>query len=197
MAAATLEKGVATPTLRYAGVLPFSRFEGGTVRVLLGREIEAPGWPPSGTWSCWGGAPNKGETAINAAARECFEECMGMLGTASSIAAMVHPSHDPAPIKVETDSACVFLCQVSYDPQIVQRFAGVYDYLHRCSKEREDRKGVLHVPSCPDGYMEKTAMRWFTLDEIKEAMRTSDPIFRPSFLRTFASIAPKLLLLRS
>lgn len=44
---------------RYVGVLPYAVDELGECWLLLGQEATIIDWPPSGTWSCWGGGQER------------------------------------------------------------------------------------------------------------------------------------------
>lgn len=50
---------------------------------LLGKEHD--GWEDGGKWSAMGGKPEKGETLLQSAAREVYEEGMGVFGTKEEI----------------------------------------------------------------------------------------------------------------
>jgi len=65
---------------KYIGFLPYSYDNDGKLLVLLGKQAIISDWSESGKLSDFGGTPNKDESILYSAVRECFEETMGILG---------------------------------------------------------------------------------------------------------------------
>ncbi len=64
-----------------AGILPY-RVVNGVVELLIGKEANGI---HRNTWSDFGGQPEKGETPVQTAARECAEETGNLLGNRSTL----------------------------------------------------------------------------------------------------------------
>ena len=70
----------------YVGVLPYTYDINNNLLFLLGRERYVEGWKDSHLWSGFGGKLEKKDISIiEGAAREAYEESMGILGTVEQI----------------------------------------------------------------------------------------------------------------
>lgn len=155
--------------LKHAGVLPWARTPNGPV-FLLGRERS------SKRWSSFGGRPEEGETILETAIREAWEESIGFLGSEQDIAQQINQY--VADITLET---VVFSMEIQYQPDLPE----VYNRVHECtlsqivdSVKRYNKITRSHVRgkpgrpawgvplSTPVGTHEKVELRWFSLDEI-------------------------------
>ena len=133
--------------LRYAGVLPYSYDRKGKLVFLLGKE-------KNGTWSDWGGAVEYGESGLNAAAREAYEESMGMLGSRSHIRQSISYLHR---ISLPSSArAAMYLMHIPLDPLLETRFDAVWNYVKACDERS----------SCPKGWLEKSAAAWIRADRL-------------------------------
>ena len=137
------------------GLLPYSYHDGKLV-FLLAKNNEEKHWASSGFWTDFGGGPENNETPAQTAAREGFEESMGILGSYDEILADISTSktYDFAggiliPYKIDYEEA-------SYWPDIYKR---VYKYSSACFKDTF--LGTKTAPCCPEGYFEKVEMEWF------------------------------------
>lgn len=84
-------KAVTSPqTSGPAGVLPYYINKHGEAYFLLGREYSYG--KSNGTWADFGGSPDAGETQLQTAARECWEESRGILGDQPTIEKMISSS---------------------------------------------------------------------------------------------------------
>ncbi|AYV84158.1 MAG: peptide-methionine (R)-S-oxide reductase [Hyperionvirus sp.] len=173
----------------YCGILPYA-FHGGVLRFLLGREATKKNWPPSNKWCDFGGKPeyicvNESkvrESHLQTATRECWQELMGILGCVSSLESQVEKKGSKVDIK-ETNSV-TYLLPIDYDPQLPIYFNRIYNYLIRCTRVHPELEGVIYIPTCPEGYIEKTEMKWITYDEIISQIESTE-VYRLSFLKTF------------
>ena len=67
-----------------AGILPMAKHNG-ELYFLFGRERRYPKWRDSKLWSDFGGAIDKGETKMDAAIREGYEEMNGFSSLLSKL----------------------------------------------------------------------------------------------------------------
>lgn len=188
----------ATPTIvtLYAGVIPFAkRLEDGAVVVLLGREAFGK---DRGTWSGFGGGAEQGEHGQphDTAAREAFEESMGLLGTRLSIwrqLGELAPSHV---VSKEFDmrgsrrraSTHHFLLNIPYWEDFPRAFAGTRDamMLHKGFRGST-------VPRDSGHCLEKDAVAWFPMKELIAAEGGDGPVrFRYGFRRDMVTIASRI-----
>lgn len=138
---------------RYAGVLPYAYDHDQVLCVLLGQERHAPGQSGSDRWSDFGGLTDAGETLIDAAARECFEESMGIFGTVDQIRRRLHDdfsfaTHGPR-------GGRHYLLHVAFDQHLPSYFSGFYHYARSSA--------ALHNITLADdesGLFEKQAIAW-------------------------------------
>ena len=149
----------------YASVLPFAIDPDGQVWLLLGQERHAAGRASSDRWSDFGGMSEPGETLKQAAARECFEESMGLFGTRHQIEARL----DDALAFAATGpkGGRQFLMSVPFEQSLVEHFARFYHYA-RCA-------AALHAVTQADntgGLFEKQAIAWVRLSDVAELDRT-------------------------
>jgi 8-oxo-dGTP pyrophosphatase MutT (NUDIX family) len=149
----------------YGGVLPYAEHQG-QVWLLLGQELRVPGWSGSEKWSPFGGGVEPGETLEMAAVREGYEESMGLLGRPASMRTRgLHWSHE---------GGLTLLLPLEYDRRLPQYFRRFFRYAQRCQQ------------TCPEGWYEKTQIRWVALEHV-DAMD-----LRPEFRRTLRSLRRKL-----
>lgn len=175
----------------YAGVLPYATVPlsvamSGVV-FLLGREHPEEGWSGSNTWADFGGAPDDKELPDAAGAREMWEETMGMLGTQSEILSRLRTS--ARPVTFGASVGVTWLLPIAYDAELPKRFSNVVEYLSHCTRAHPSKKGFKFLPSCPDGWLEKTGLMWISARRLKAAALgrwssawSSKPHFRPELL---------------
>ena len=152
-----------------AGVIPVAYDETGEMRVLLGRERYMPQWKGSCRWSGFEGARKEGESMIDTAAREFFEESMGVPGPKEMLKTAVRAGTHLARIvlRIHSDRKpdrfhVTYVLKVPWDPTLPQKFHDLrmtIEHIDRCSQEwRFFRPSVLvsddqHVGpvDCADG----------------------------------------------
>ena len=101
-----------------AGILPFYlNPENDTLYYLIARESHTH---PShaGLYSDFGGAKDDGETNLETAAREGYEESMGFFGKYEQIKKNI--SHKPECMKLVTKSYTTYLFYMDYCPNIIK-----------------------------------------------------------------------------
>ncbi|BCU03093.1 hypothetical protein [Pandoravirus japonicus] len=177
----------------YAGVLPWARRprsgrgrggdgpSGRDVVVLLGQERYEPGWRDSGRWSDFGGGVERAadRDEVAAAAREAYEETMGMLGSRDEIEAALR-SAAAAGRLVEARSpkgAVVFLWEVPYDAALPTQFARVYAYAREAAAAATGPRAwrADEAFAAPKGYYEKTNVAWVPVPALIEAVEAALP----------------------
>lgn len=196
----------------YAGVLPLAfrpTDEGvGETVALLGRERYERGWRDALRWSDFGGGtePDVDSDEIEAAAREFYEETMGMLGSRDEIENALRASASGGTLRGvrSPKGAVVFALDVPYDANLPLYFARAAAYATDAASHLEAAPGadgparLCGFP--PEGYYEKVAVEWVPLDTLRtlvvEALpgaearasgrhSTSDPgLLRDDFVRT-------------
>lgn len=184
--------------IKYCGVLPFAREPtSGKLMFLLGREVDIKDWHDSNKWSDFGGKPLEEELLVyekygmdhglkDAAIRECYEETMGMLGCIDYL----RTRQLERTCIVNDDGktiALIYTMPIMYDERLPTYYNRVYNYFKKCAKDHPELKGFKYIPSCPEGYMEKTELKWFTIDDIIDIKKVD--LFRPSFLNSFVQIS--------
>lgn len=168
---------------KYAGVLPYAVHPGdGRVYFLLGREQYIRGWNASESYSDFGGGREPGETTRDTAAREAYEESMGILGTTEQIRKRVERYRHQR-IVLPDGAGAVYLVPYRYF-DTTDHFARIVRYLKPCMTAT--CKGELKLPSCPSGHLEKTEIRWVSADELYALSRREIHTLRlrPEFLST-------------
>lgn len=149
---------------KYAGVLPYavvpSEIALSGIVFLLGREHVEANWTGSNSLSDFGGAPDGDEKPDEAAAREFWEETMGLLGNEETLLGMI--KRDARPTVLPYSIGVMWLLPIPYDPELPTRFKNVHAYMMKCATPHPTKKGFNYIASCPDGWLEKTEMLWIS-----------------------------------
>lgn len=105
----------------------------GKSRLVMGREQYVPGWRGSSKWSDFGGQLSKGETHAAAAAREFYEETLGVFG---SVGAAIAAGNYLLRVAVRRTTANhgiivkhLYVVQLPWDATAAQRFHGRREHL--------------------------------------------------------------------
>ena len=105
--------------MKFAGILPYAKDARGRLHVLLGRE--AFGYD-KGRWSGFAGRYDRlEESPVDVAAREGFEESMGLLGTSRYLKQQLQRVGTAVPVP----NGVHFLLPVAYDPELPALFESV------------------------------------------------------------------------
>ena len=161
-----------------AGILPIT-IRKGKAWVMLGRESRDMSFPDSGKWSDFGGGVEKGETVKKCAAREGFEETMGMFGGPVTLMKLIN---DKLACKLTRENYTSFAIHVKYIKTLPKDFADIY----RCAKE-EDPKLIED----DNGFFEKDRVQWFKLEKLRK--REYDIILRDHFKSILSDLCGQLL----
>lgn len=179
---------------KFVGCLIYSFNEKGEEVFLLGQEHPEVGWPDQLKWGMFGGSPEStDQTVWHGAARECYEETSGFIGSYNEILSNLleikeiyefegTPTFNKSGGSYDfshSKGAGVFLYPLKYEASLEKKFKDVYEYNHQCMVI--GKKGVPKIPSCKKGLFEKIAIKWFTIPEIKsrkeELRRYTYPFF--------------------
>ena len=105
---------------------------------LLGKEHDDETWEDGGKWSAMGGKPEKGETLLEAAAREVYEEGMGVFGTKKEIQDKLRKceyvySQTPRDFYGNTGklSSITYLMPTQYVSQLPNIWKSMYQYIEQ------------------------------------------------------------------
>ena len=124
-----------------AGVIPLSHHPTtGEVHLLLGRERWLSTWKGSCRWSGFEGARKESETVVAAAARECDEETLGVLGPLRArldagsywVRVVLSVAHDRRPAQERYHAT--YVVPVPWDGRAAERFGAL-----RAAIEQVDR----------------------------------------------------------
>ena len=136
--------------------------------LLLGQEKS------SGKWTAFGSHREKGESVLQAAVRECWEESMGLLGNKRFIKQQILATaargrrtdpEIPVPFPVHqkhTAHTSYFLMGMDFDPNLVQHFANVRRFAAECGgfQNKKDRL----AGACT----EKTRLAWVRWEDLRK-----------------------------
>lgn len=105
--------------IKFAGIIPYAKDAYGRMHVLFGKEAFGS---DKGRWSGFAGRFDRpDEIPIDVAAREGFEESMGVLGTPRYLKQQLLRYGTAVPIL----NGVHFLLPITFDPELPERFKGV------------------------------------------------------------------------
>jgi len=169
-----------------AGVMPIA-FHGEDFYFLLGQERYDKGWRDSNKYSSFGGKREKGESILDAAVREGYEEGMGFLGTEADLRKQLKRGASKFIGTVEEYAHRTYLYEIDYDTDMPKKFKDVYQYALKCGRKELDRV-------CPHGLWEKKAMKWFSSRELARLAYTDWKTDGQKMLRwTFAMTVGQMI----
>ena len=171
-----------------AGVLIY-KFSNNKLYFLLGKEnlIISKKCNKGHKYCDFGGRRDKEDTNyIDTASREFYEETMGSL---YSINEMKNKLLNTTVFFNERYKYHQFLLKEDISDEKIETFNKMRSYLNSCMKMVTQDKEVyyLKLPCCPDGYVEKSEIRWFDLNEIL----SNTTMFRNEFLNSLTKILEK------
>jgi hypothetical protein len=153
----------------YVGVIPYARDPNtGEHYLLLGKEHAQNDWHDQNKWAHFAGGMEDSDTSLKrASARECYEESMGFLGSLEDI---YNQLDDTFCLRYE--GVCAYLLPINYDPHLPQIYRNVHEYLTKCAVSHPHKPGYEYLPTCPDGFFEKTAIGWFNTKQLQKLILT-------------------------
>ena len=158
----------------FVGVLPYSIDPMGKTVFLLGQERFQPIWKDSLKWSEFGGKMERYDRSeAHGAAREAYEESMSFLGTKADIYKKIKNNNFH---NFHNHKATIFPIFIAYDSELPTKFHTAYQYVKEGTNKFKCK--------IRDGYFEKSAIGWFTREQI-----INDPDkFRWPFRKSFVEI---------
>lgn len=160
--------------IKHLGVIPYSFNNDRKLVFLLGREHYEKCYNASLKFSNFGGSPELDDKSTHdGAARECYEESMGFLGTQQNIYDSIINSNEV----FENDQAILYPMEIKYDENMPKLYSDVYNYINKSFD-------ITNINNIPEGYFEKIEIRWFTMRDI---INNKD-IMRPIWFKFFLSI---------
>jgi 8-oxo-dGTP pyrophosphatase MutT (NUDIX family) len=147
-----------------AGVLPLSIYKN-TIFLLLGQERH------NGLWSDFGGSPIKGETNLDTAIREGYEELNGFLGSKQEMKKTV--VHNLLMELDNKDRYTTFVFKTKYSKSLPLLFSKNNLFI----EENLDKELV----NGKNGLFEKSSIKWFPIDyfENNENRKIIRPYYYP------------------
>ena len=125
-----------------AGILPFHlNEENDTVYYLISRESHTHP-KDAGLYSDFGGAKEKGETLLETASREGYEESMGFFGKKSQIKKAI--SHKPLYMKPSFGNYTTFLFHIDYCPYLIKYMNYHFDFIKTNAPSLINSKNSLY-----------------------------------------------------
>lgn len=162
-----------------AGILPYA-FYNNTIYFLVGREHLESGWTGSGKLSDFGGAvESKHKNPADTAASEFWEETMGLFYSKDEVYNLLSTQND---LKSQNGSYLTHLLRIEYNPFWVELFQNAFNYVLTCSVPNPKKQGMQYIPSCPDGWTEKTEIRWVVYTDLKKDVDSNSSLYRPEFI---------------
>ena len=175
----------AAKALAGCSIVPFAiDDQWGVPYFLLGREHRVRGWSGSEKWSDFGGSARKDEAAEACAAREFWEETLGLVrwpspegdaATAADVERSLRRREYVYRVDIRSGRGgpayAIFIKQVPWQPEVRDAFRVTH---------RRLLAGTLagdHPAKAADGrprreYMEKTHLRWWSVMQLQQALRT-------------------------
>lgn len=152
-----------------AGILPYAKQVINNkkhIYFLFSREtLDNKNFNHKGMWSDFGGSKEKGESILETAVREGYEEMSGMLGSKTKLRNLVTKTD----IKHVTKSNyhCNFM-QISYNKQLPYYLENNYKFIKKTN------------PSliCSNGYFEKDKFSWIEYNDLKKNVSIFRPFYR-------------------
>ena len=162
--------------MSYVGVIPYAYYNN-ELFFLLGKEHQEDGWKDAGKWAHFGGGSEESDrTMRDGAARECYEESMGFLGSLVEIKSKLGQ-------EIRSPGRFTYLMRIEFDQNLPKTYYNVYQYFSRCTRPHPEKPGYNYLPSCPNGYFEKTEIDWFSESELRALLKE-----RSEILHIFSTI---------
>ena len=153
-----------------AGILP-TAIHNGKRYYLIGRESKKIKFPDSGLYSDFGGGIDKGESILNTAIREGFEETIGIIGDKKRIGSLIK---NKLYKKVRFKNDTLYVIKIKYDKDLPKKFDVKYKTLYNFLK-----KSPIKIQKKFKVFLEKDKIKWVT----KEQLLSNKKSLRKLFLK--------------
>ena len=171
-------------TINACGILPMSKFNN-TIYVLCGREQIINGWEGSGKWCGFGGHKEQNETNRRCAARECYEETMGFIGTQNELFSQLNTKHQNFIGTMQSGTYMCYYIMIPYDEKLPEIYRNVYKYMEQCNAISSD--------TLSNGCFEKPFIRWYKLSELLKYANNPSSYTKKTFRDGFLSMLVRFL----
>ena len=151
-----------------AGILPTAIHKGKRY-YLIGRESKEIKFPESGLYSDFGGYKDKGESILNAAIREGFEETIGIIGNRKKIGLLIK---NKLYKKIKINNDTLYVIKIKYDHELPKRFNEKYKTLYNFL-----RKSPKNIQNKFKVYVEKDKIKWVTKEQLLSNKKSLRKIF--------------------
>lgn len=153
-----------------AGILPFSKLVKNNKTLLyflFSREtLDDHTSKDRGYWSEFGGSADKGETRLETAIREGYEESNGVFGSKIKIKNNIEKTS----LHFKEKSYISYLIKVPYVPQLPTYLENTYNFIKVTKPELICSK---------EGLFEKDKFRWIEINELEKNIYMFRPFYRP------------------
>ena len=157
-----------------AGILPFSRTiknKKELIYFLFSREtMDDKKSKDRGFWSEFGGSRDKGETHLETAIREGYEESNGVFGSKKKLRENILKTN----ITLKNKTYNSFLIEVPYNSQLPIYLENTYKFIKNKKPELICNK---------DGLFEKDKFKWIEINELENNMEMFRPFYRGIILQ--------------
>lgn len=150
-----------------SGILIYSFNNENKLVFLLGKENK------SKKYCDFGGGKENNETDEETAIREFDEESMRSIMTIEEITNKIKNDS----FNVVVNNYREYVVKIDYNEYIPQIYNRIRDKLDICML---DMNGKYQIPTCPNGFLEKSEMRWFTINDLKKEINNLRPVFKPT-----------------
>ena len=151
-----------------AGILPIAMHNGKRY-YLIGRESKKIKFPESGLYSDFGGKKDKGETPIQTAIREGFEETIGILGNKNKIKYLIK---NKLHTKIMYKKDILYVVKIRYDKNLPIKYEQKYKTLYKFLKE-----SPKHIQKKFEPFIEKDKIKWVTREQLISNNKSLRKIF--------------------
>lgn len=174
--------------IKAAGILIYSFDEKGNIVFLLGKENNNLHSSKSNKYSDFGGSREKNESVIETAIREFDEESMSAI---LDIDTLKEKINDKNTFNVNINNYTEYVIKIEYNKTIPLVYNRIIQKLDDCMcyTSKDTKKYKYQIKSCPDGYLEKSEMKWFNLMDLKKNIKN----LRKEFIPTITKIINILL----
>jgi len=141
-----------------AGILPLA-IHNDKLYFLFSREYGKKDWRD------FGGKCENNETLEETAARECWEESSGFLGTQNNIAKLIKTK---LLAKIVKKTYTIFVVLIDYDKDLPQKFSEHFKKMYKNDKTK----------ICKNGFYEKDKLKWISIDKLPKYYHMFLPWYR-------------------
>lgn len=124
-------------------------------------------------WSDFGGHVDRGESLLQAAAREAYEESMGLLGTAQQVEEELRAQRAPQ-IRTKNARGAHFLLRVRFDHTLPRAFNAFRHYAQTSALAA----GTNALPAQENGFWEKVRCAWVPLNSVEREVTLRHEFFQ-------------------